>query len=64
MTPIKLDLGCGAAKRPGFIGVHRRKFDGVADLFCAPLVQRGRVGLARHPGGDQVICATTDCGTE
>jgi SAM-dependent methyltransferase len=32
---IKLDLGCGSNKREGFLGVDRRKFDGVdavADL--------------------------------
>lgn len=28
-TPIKLDLGCGKNKKEGFIGVDRRKFDGV-----------------------------------
>jgi hypothetical protein len=27
--PIRLDLGCGPRKREGFIGVDRRKFDGV-----------------------------------
>ena len=27
--PIKLDLGCGKRKQEGFIGVDRRKFDGV-----------------------------------
>ena len=26
---IKLDLGCGTRKREGFLGVDRRKFDGV-----------------------------------
>lgn len=33
--PLKLDLGCGTRKKEGFIGVDRRKFDGVdvvADL--------------------------------
>jgi hypothetical protein len=29
---MRIDLGCGTAKRPGFIGVDRRNFDGVADL--------------------------------
>ena len=27
--PLKLDLGCGTRKREGFVGVDRRKFDGV-----------------------------------
>jgi predicted SAM-dependent methyltransferase len=35
MTTLNIDLGCGKAKRPGFIGIDRRRFegvDGVADL--------------------------------
>jgi hypothetical protein len=28
-SPLKLDLGCGKTKRAGFVGVDRRKFDGV-----------------------------------
>lgn len=28
-APIKLDLGCGPHKQAGFIGVDRRRFDGV-----------------------------------
>jgi SAM-dependent methyltransferase len=28
-TPLRLDLGCGSAKRDGFLGVDRRSFDGV-----------------------------------
>jgi predicted SAM-dependent methyltransferase len=34
-TPLKLDLGCGPNKRPGFVGVDSRSFPGVdvvADL--------------------------------
>jgi hypothetical protein len=27
--PLKLDLGCGKTKKEGFVGVDRRKFDGV-----------------------------------
>ena len=27
--PLKLDLGCGLSKKEGFLGVDRRKFDGV-----------------------------------
>src|SRR5581483_7432682 len=37
--PIKLDLGCGTRKKEGFVGVDRRKFDGVdvvADLLTFP----------------------------
>lgn len=33
--PLKLDLGCGTQKRPGFFGIDRRRFsgvDGVTDL--------------------------------
>ncbi len=26
---LKIDLGCGTKRRPGFLGVDRRKFDGV-----------------------------------
>jgi SAM-dependent methyltransferase len=26
---LKIDLGCGTNKRPGFLGIDRRKFDGV-----------------------------------
>lgn len=29
VEPIKLDLGCGKNKQAGFIGVDRRKFDGI-----------------------------------
>lgn len=35
VKPLKLDLGCGVNKKPGFLGVDRRAFDGVdvvADL--------------------------------
>ena len=35
VQPIKLDLGCGTQKRPGYFGVDRRRFagvDGVTDL--------------------------------
>jgi SAM-dependent methyltransferase len=28
-TPLKLDLGCGTKKRPGFLGVDSRQFEGV-----------------------------------
>ncbi len=37
--PLKLDLGCGTRKREGFLGVDRRKFDGVDivhDLMVMP----------------------------
>jgi hypothetical protein len=33
--PLNIDLGCGKAKRPGFLGIDRRRFegvDGVTDL--------------------------------
>lgn len=36
---IKLDLGCGPRKQPGFLGVDRRKFEGVdvvQDLLKTP----------------------------
>lgn len=36
---LKLDLGCGTRKREGFLGVDRRKFDGVDivhDLMVMP----------------------------
>ncbi len=39
MTSLKIDLGCGTAKRPGFVGIDRRRFegvDGVADLTRSP----------------------------
>ncbi len=29
VKPIKLDLGCGKNKKPGFLGVDRRTFEGV-----------------------------------
>ncbi len=35
MTTLNIDLGCGTAKRSGFIGIDRRRFegvDGVTDL--------------------------------
>jgi hypothetical protein len=35
LPKLKLDLGCGKNKKPGFLGVDSRKFDGVdwvADL--------------------------------
>jgi SAM-dependent methyltransferase len=35
LVGLKLDLGCGMGKRPGFIGIDRRQFqgvDGVTDL--------------------------------
>jgi SAM-dependent methyltransferase len=38
-APIKLDLGCGPNKRPGFVGVDAISFDGVdvvTDLRHAP----------------------------
>ena len=28
-APLRLDLGCGKSKKEGFLGVDRRKFDGV-----------------------------------
>lgn len=28
-TPLKLDLGCGTSKQPGFLGVDSRQFPGV-----------------------------------
>lgn len=31
--PLKLDLGCGKNKAPGFVGVDSRKFEGV-DVVC------------------------------
>jgi predicted SAM-dependent methyltransferase len=37
--PLKLDLGCGLSKKEGFLGVDRRKFDGVDivhDLLVKP----------------------------
>lgn len=37
--PLKLDLGCGKRKKEGFIGVDRRKFEGidiVHDLLVFP----------------------------
>lgn len=33
VAPLKLDLGCGKNKRPGFIGVDTISFDGV-DIIC------------------------------
>src|SRR5258708_4843024 len=33
VAPLKLDLGCGKNKKPGFIGVDTIKFDGV-DTIC------------------------------
>ena len=35
---IKLDLGCGKNKNPGFLGVDRRNFDGV-DVVCKDLTK-------------------------
>lgn len=34
LEPIRLDLGCGPNKRPGFIGVDRLPFDGKVDVVC------------------------------
>jgi SAM-dependent methyltransferase len=40
MTPLKIDIGCGYAKRPGFVGVDKDAVDGVdhvVDVERAPL---------------------------
>lgn len=42
--PIKLDLGCGKNKKPGFLGVDVLKFEGV-DVEC-------HLGLSRWPWAD------------
>ena len=38
---LKIDLGCGTNKRPGFFGVDRRAFDGVDGV--TDLRQKSRV---------------------
>lgn len=44
---MKLDLGCGKAKREGYIGVDSRQFDGV-DVVC-------NLGQDRWPWGDDTV---------
>jgi SAM-dependent methyltransferase len=50
-TPVKLDLGCGKRKKEGFLGIDRRKFegvDGVTDLTKKNWIfQQSELGTAK-----------------
>lgn len=55
-TPIRLDLGCGPGKKPGFIGCDHTAFPGV-DLVCdlsqARWVVREEIDWMEHIDGDR-----------
>jgi SAM-dependent methyltransferase len=34
LEPLRIDLGCGPNKRPGFVGVDSLPFDGKVDVVC------------------------------
>lgn len=59
---LKLDLGCGKSKAPGFLGVDRRKFEGV-DFVCHDLGARTWVfdtnvgGICTSQGDEQDVKA-------
>jgi hypothetical protein len=65
---MKIDLGCGTNKQPGFLGVDRRKFegvDGVTDLTQKSWIFRestlGSVKLLQSGDGEFILpdnCAT------
>ena len=50
---MKLDLGCGTRKTPGFVGVDTRQFEGV-DVVCDLSTQRWSFEDASV---DEVVCS-------
>jgi hypothetical protein len=61
-TGLKLDLGCGTLKRPGFLGIDRRRFagvDGVCDLTQKRWIfedpELGGVELLPVSGGGYIL---------
>src|SRR5260221_4217822 len=54
ITPLKLDLGCGKNKQPGFTGVDSRKFEGVDQVVDL---------VSRYGSGEQVTPRVEDIGS-
>jgi SAM-dependent methyltransferase len=50
---LRLDLGCGKSKRPGFLGIDRRRFDGVDGV--TDLTQKQWIFEDRELGGLRLI---------
>jgi len=58
---LKLDLGCGKSKREGFLGIDRRKFDGVDGV--TDLTKKSWIFEQSELGQLKLLQVNTDVGT-